>query len=576
MPASLKHLTDKKLNLSSLLAKWKDGLFYSAIVIKVDKNTKRCLVSFEDGSEIWLQNRDLHIQLSLDELGDDDDIVCSVCDDGASEPPNEIIICDICQQGYHQKCHTPPVDSSKIDETDTDDHKDWFCATCSYILNQSNTAFLVATNSKTTCTSGSCSSSNDNNISSTSTSSNNNNSSNNDNNNEVKQHAKSQSQASKVATTNKRQAPSRVGDRVSNDSLVDGGKAETAATKTLASASHSSAPKAPCKPVTTSASRNNGVQNIQSQKDVDQGSSKDAATAPSNVKAPATNNHIKSVASSSAPLQNAQKLAGDAVCNKQCTSPPITNTNTKNQLTTSISELAKASTSISSPSNFNASNISSALTVGGSAGRTKQDVVEQSNRQKKATVECPTLSSSPITVKHAVRKSSINFVMPPNKQSALPIATRSIPGTAPAAKVITTPTKQPVTSIAPTTPLLTAMTAATSLSNSASSSPRLVSPASTCSISSPSSSSMICGEPKTVAVVTNHRTVESHKSLLSPGAKTLTVVRPAPLSMGLSGSIVEKSISATEQHQPKVSSSTLCVGQNVSDPEVKKIKRSGD
>ena len=139
MPASIKHLTSRKVSYNSLLAKWKDGLYYTAALIKCDRPNKKCLVCFEDGSEIWASNRDIHIQLSIDQLSEEEDIVCCICDDGSSEPPNEIILCDVCQQGYHQKCHQPPVDSSKIDESeDTNDHKDWFCSTCSYILNQTS------------------------------------------------------------------------------------------------------------------------------------------------------------------------------------------------------------------------------------------------------------------------------------------------------------------------------------------------------------------------------------------------------------------------------------------------------
>ena len=145
MPASIKHLTDRRVNYYSMLARWKDGLYYSAALIKCDKVSKRCRVCFEDGSEVWVSNRDIHLQLQADKLVEDEDIVCCICDDGNSESPNEIILCDVCNQGYHQKCHNPPVDSSKLDGSDdVEQHIDWFCATCSFILNQTNRAKLDA------------------------------------------------------------------------------------------------------------------------------------------------------------------------------------------------------------------------------------------------------------------------------------------------------------------------------------------------------------------------------------------------------------------------------------------------
>lgn len=55
-----------------------------------------------------------------DEQGEDDE-VCAICSKPDSEPPNEIIFCEVCDSGFHQKCYNIPV----IPEGD------WICRTCS-------------------------------------------------------------------------------------------------------------------------------------------------------------------------------------------------------------------------------------------------------------------------------------------------------------------------------------------------------------------------------------------------------------------------------------------------------------
>ncbi|KAI1168407.1 origin recognition complex subunit 4 C-terminus-domain-containing protein [Nemania serpens] len=52
---------------------------------------------------------------------DGDDEVCTICSKPDSEPPNEIIFCEVCDAGFHQKCYNVPV----IPEGD------WICRNCS-------------------------------------------------------------------------------------------------------------------------------------------------------------------------------------------------------------------------------------------------------------------------------------------------------------------------------------------------------------------------------------------------------------------------------------------------------------
>ena len=56
-----------------------------------------------------------------DKQVEEDEDVCEICLKPDSNPPNEIIICDGCDLGFHQKCHNVPV----IPEDD------WFCKNCS-------------------------------------------------------------------------------------------------------------------------------------------------------------------------------------------------------------------------------------------------------------------------------------------------------------------------------------------------------------------------------------------------------------------------------------------------------------
>ncbi|TGJ85828.1 hypothetical protein E0Z10_g2962 [Xylaria hypoxylon] len=52
---------------------------------------------------------------------EDDDEECAICSKTDSEPPNEIIFCEVCDRGFHQKCYNVPI----IPEGD------WICRACS-------------------------------------------------------------------------------------------------------------------------------------------------------------------------------------------------------------------------------------------------------------------------------------------------------------------------------------------------------------------------------------------------------------------------------------------------------------
>lgn len=132
MPASLKHLSGPRSNVKSILAKWADGKYYTCEIIEINLEKKRCLVKFEDETKSWLNTSDLHIELAIDNVDDDDDIICCICDDGTSQEPNEIIMCDGCQQGYHVTCHRPNIDRNRVKLED--DLDEWICSTCYDII----------------------------------------------------------------------------------------------------------------------------------------------------------------------------------------------------------------------------------------------------------------------------------------------------------------------------------------------------------------------------------------------------------------------------------------------------------
>ncbi|XP_072015943.1 metal-response element-binding transcription factor 2-like isoform X2 [Amphiura filiformis] len=107
-----------------VLARWSDGLVYLGTILKVDEDLHRCfVVRFEDNSEHWVLFKDLQKGRTHKK---NSEITCVMCESGLSESPDEIVICDKCELGYHQLCHRPNIDSRILLTPD----EPWFCRQC--------------------------------------------------------------------------------------------------------------------------------------------------------------------------------------------------------------------------------------------------------------------------------------------------------------------------------------------------------------------------------------------------------------------------------------------------------------
>lgn len=142
MPVAKKHIRElmkKKYPDTMLLARWlSNKLYYAVSLKKFNPKNNEVLVEYEDKTEAWALKEDLHLQFcsSTCPYPSDDDIVCAICDGGNSDAPNEIILCDTCQQGYHQRCHEPNIEISE---------DEWSCVTCTYITGQTKAKAIINT-----------------------------------------------------------------------------------------------------------------------------------------------------------------------------------------------------------------------------------------------------------------------------------------------------------------------------------------------------------------------------------------------------------------------------------------------
>ncbi|XP_065890992.1 uncharacterized protein, partial [Dysidea avara] len=103
-----------------VLVKWRDGKIYFAKIKTIDWNKKRCVVIFDDKSQDLARFSWIH-----DVNETTTDIICVKCKQDSSDKGNEIVLCDQCGYGYHQKCHEVRITQQALDDDST-----WVCYFC--------------------------------------------------------------------------------------------------------------------------------------------------------------------------------------------------------------------------------------------------------------------------------------------------------------------------------------------------------------------------------------------------------------------------------------------------------------
>lgn len=89
-----------------VLVKQKDDRYYFGTVVQVDDIREQCLVKYGDNTNNWSSFKDLtKLNTSKLEL----ELLCVVCKKSAPKNQKEIIVCEQCGRGYHQKCHQPEI-----------------------------------------------------------------------------------------------------------------------------------------------------------------------------------------------------------------------------------------------------------------------------------------------------------------------------------------------------------------------------------------------------------------------------------------------------------------------------------
>lgn len=102
-------LTEKEMPEFSVgqdvLVKQKDERYYLGTVIQVNSLKEQCLIKYGDNTYNWSSYKDL-TKLNASEQ---EDLLCVICKKSAPKSKKEIIVCDQCGRGYHQKCHQPGI-----------------------------------------------------------------------------------------------------------------------------------------------------------------------------------------------------------------------------------------------------------------------------------------------------------------------------------------------------------------------------------------------------------------------------------------------------------------------------------